>query len=102
MWEIKFEPTFVREAREIMKRHPQLREELAIAVELLAETGTLPDGYSLHALDNPGGNYNGHMDFHLSDGLCDVVVLYAVNKGRLLIRFVRMGTHNDLFHGPVR
>lgn len=80
-----------------MRQHPQIKEELAVAVEVLSETGTLPEGYSLHELDNPSGNYNGHMDFHLSDGLVDVVVLCVMHKGRMVIRFVRMGTHEELF-----
>lgn len=99
MWEIQFEQGFVRDVRAVVRQHPQIRDELAVAVEVLSETGTLPEGYSLHELDNPGGNYNGHMDFHLSDGLVDVVVLRVMHKGRMVIRFVRMGTHEELFRG---
>ena len=47
----------------------------------------------------PGGNYNGHIDFHLSDGLVDVVVLYLPHKTNPVIRLVRMGTHQELFSG---
>ena len=39
-------------------------------------TGAVPNEYGPHELSNPGGNYNGHIDFHLSDGMVDVVVLY--------------------------
>ena len=42
------------------------------------------------------------MDFHLSDGLVDVVVLCVMHKGRMVIRFVRMGTHEELFRGRLR
>ena len=87
----------VRESREVMKRHPRLREGSAVAVEPLAETGTLPEGHSLHTLNNQGGNYSSHMDFHLSDGLCDG----SVNKGCLSIRFVCMGTHKALLSACV-
>ena len=102
MWEVQFEPGFLRDARSVIRRHPQIKEELAVAVELLAEAGRLPEGYALHELSNPGGNYNGHMDFHLSDGLCDVVVLCVMHEGRATIRFVRMGTHDELFRGRLR
>ena len=86
----------------VVRQHPQIKEELAVAVEVLSETGTLPEVYFLHELDNPGGNYNGYMDFHLSDGLVDVVVLCVMHKGRMVIRFVRMGTHEELFRGCLR
>lgn len=102
MWEIQFEQGFIRDVRAVARQHPQIKEELAVAVEVLSETGTLPEGYSLHELDNPGDNYNGHMDFHLLDGLVDVVVLCVMHKGRMVIRFVRMGTHEELFRGRLR
>lgn len=102
MWEIQFEQGFIRDVRAVVRQHPQIKEELAVAVEVLSGAGTLPEGYSLHELDNPGGNYNGHMDSHLSDGLVDVVVLCVMHKGRMVIRFVRMGTHEELFRGRLR
>ncbi len=43
---------------------------------------------------------NGHIDFHLSDGLVDVVVLYLPHKTNPVIRLVRMGSHEELFQGP--
>lgn len=42
------------------------------------------------------------MDFHLSDGQVDVVVLYMPHKTNPSIRLVRMGTHEDLFQGQLR
>lgn len=102
MWEVRFEPGFLRDVRAIKRVHPEIVEELAEAVEELSRTGALPAGYALHELDNPGGNYNGHMDFHLSDGAVDVVVLCMMVKKQLVIRFVRMGTHEELFRGAVR
>lgn len=102
MWQVQFEKGFLRDVKRIARNHPQIKEELAVAVEVLSETGTLPQGYALHELDNPGGNYNGHMDFHLSDGLVDVVVLCVMHDRRLVIRFVRMGSHEELFRGSLR
>ncbi len=52
-------------------------------------------------LDNPGGNYNAYWDFHLADGLVDVVVLYMPHKTNPIIRLVRMGSHDELFQGPL-
>ena len=64
-------------------------------------TGAVPDEYGPHELSNPGENYNGHIDFHLSDGVVDVVVLYMPHKSNPIIRLVRMGSHDELFQGPL-
>ena len=83
-----------------MRIHPQLKTEFKAAVAELAARGSLPAEYGAHELSNPGGNYNGHIDFHLSDGLVDVVVLYLPHKTNPVIRLVRMGSHEELFQGP--
>lgn len=67
----------------------------------LVENGVVPEEYRPHALVNPGGNYNGHIDFHLSDGKVDVLVLYMPHKTNPVIQLVRMGTHEELFAGPM-
>ena len=41
-----------------------------------------------------------YSDFHLSDGIADVIVLYLPHKTNPVIRFVRMGSHSELFQGP--
>lgn len=51
-------------------------------------------------LDNPGGNYNGHWEFHLA-GDIDVLVLYWKRADRTVIRMVRIGSHSELFHGEL-
>ena len=79
MFEIKVEAQFKADYKRTMRIHPQLKTELS----------------------NPGGNYNGHIDFHLSDGLVDVVVLYLPHKTNPVIRLVRMGAHQELFQGPL-
>ena len=71
MYEIKVESAFKADYARVMKRHPRLKE----AVSELMRTGAVPDEYGPHELSNPGENYNGHIDFHLSDGVVDVVVL---------------------------
>lgn len=66
----------------------------------LAANGALPESYRARELSNPDGNYNGHIDFHLSDGIVDVIVLYLPHKTNPVIRFVRMGSHSERFQGP--
>lgn len=102
MFEIAFEPGFRDDYRRVKRAWPGVTREFAIALELLRVNGTLPEEYGAHELLNPGGNYNGHIDFHLSDGRVDVVVLYRPHKTNPSIRFVRMGTHDELFQGPLR
>ena len=93
MFEIKVEAQFKADYKRTMRIHPQLKTEFKAAVAELAARGSLE-------LSNPGGNYNGHIDFHLSDGLVDVVVLYLPHKTNPVIRLVRMGSHEELFQGP--
>ena len=104
MFEIKVEAQFKADYKRTMRMHPQLKTEFRAAVAELAARGSLSAEYGAHELSNPGGNYNGHIDFHLSDGLVDVVVLYfATNnqhKTNPVIRLVRMGSHEELFQGP--
>lgn len=96
MHEIKVEPAFKSDYTRTIKRHPQLKSEFKEAVSELMKTGTVPVEYDPHELNNPGGNYNGYIDFHLSDGIVDVMVLYLPHKTNPIIRLVRMGTHEEL------
>lgn len=102
MFEIKIEPAFKADYANITKRYPRIKAEFKVAVTELAKTGAVPPEYNPHELNNLGGNYNGHMDFHLSGGLVDVVVLYMPHKTNPIIRLVRIGSHDDLFRGPLR
>ena len=101
MYEIKVESAFKADYARVMKQHPRLRGEFKEAVSELMRTGAVPNEYGPHELSNPGGNYNGHIDFHLSDGMVDVVVLYMPHKSNPIIRLVRMGSHDELFQGPL-
>lgn len=102
MYEIKIEPIFKADYEWVMKKYPQMKSEFRAAVTELARNGEVPEAYSPHELRNPEGNYNGHIDFHLSDGIVDVVVLYVPHKTNPAIRLVRMGSHAELFQGPLR
>lgn len=102
MYELKFEPAFKEDYRRVKREWPAVTRELSHALELLASDGALPAEYSAHELVNAGGNYNGHIDFHLSDGTVDVLVLYKPHKTNPSIRFVRMGRHGELFQGKYK
>ena len=100
MFQIKVEAVFASDYKRVMRKYPNLKSEFKTAVSELASNGAVPASYRPHMLQNPGGNYNGHIDFHLSDGLVDVVVLYLPHKTNPIIRLVRMGSHDELFQGP--
>ncbi|WEV46798.1 type II toxin-antitoxin system YafQ family toxin [Bifidobacterium sp. ESL0690] len=102
MFQIKIDPQFVKDYEIFRRRYPFLVAELQAAIEELAQYGEVPSGYRPHPLNNPGGNYNGHIDFHLSDGEVDVVVLYLPHKSNPIIRLVRIGEHAQLFQGPLQ
>lgn len=100
MFTVTSDSAFVNDYKRVTRAHPWVKKEFLVAVRELMESGALPETYGAHILDNPGGNYNGHVDFHLSDGAVDVIVLYLPHKTNPEIRFVRMGTHDELFRGP--
>jgi mRNA interferase YafQ len=71
------------------KRRGKDAEELFAAVELLAETGTLPEGYRPHKLT---GEWKGVWECHIEP---DWLLIYEVTATEVLL--IRTGTHSDLF-----
>jgi mRNA interferase YafQ len=71
------------------KRRGSNLEELIAAVELLAETGTLPEGYRSHKLS---GEWKGVWECHIEP---DWLLIYDVTPTEVLL--IRTGTHSDLF-----
>ena len=102
MFLIKLEPQFMADYARFKRRRPELIGELRDAIDQLAATGSVSEGYRPHALSQPGGNYNEYIDFHLSEGAADVIVLYMPHRTNPVIRLVRIGEHSELFQGPLR
>ena len=100
--EIKFEPAFKSDYKRIAKKHPGIAKEFDEVLISLYEMGEIPKAYTPRFLMNPGGNYSGNMEFHLSDGKVDVIVIYKPHKTNPQVRFIRMGSHEELFRGPLR
>lgn len=96
-----FEKSFLSDYKRIKMVKPSVIKEFEAALPQIQEFGRVPAEYNPHVLDNPGGNYNGHFEFHLAEGVFDVLVIYMPHKSNSSIRFVRMGPHSDLFGGPV-
>lgn len=102
MYEIVIEPAFKNDYQHIKHCFPEIVKELKIALEFLQSEGSLPDECNAHELTNPGGNYNGYIDFHLLGNEIDVIVLCRPHKTNPSIRMVRIGTHEDLFRGSLK
>ncbi len=64
---------------------------LVSVLDMLLEGKTLPERYRDHALS---GKYTGFRECHI---LPDWLLIYAVDKSRLVLVAVRTGTHSDLF-----
>ena len=64
-------------------------EELIAAVELLAETGTLPPEYRPHRLT---GEWSSVLECHIEP---DWLLIYSVSSTEVFL--FRTGTHSDLF-----
>lgn len=101
MFEIIVDTQFKKDYKKICRNHKQIIPELKAAVQQLMSSGRVADEYKPHELNNAGGIYNGHIDFHLSDGKVDIIVLYMPHKTNPAIRLVRIGSHEDLFHGKL-
>jgi mRNA interferase YafQ len=71
------------------KRRGRDLEELIAAIELLAETGTLPEGYRPHKLT---GEWKGVWECHIEP---DWLLIYDITATEVLL--IRTGTHSDLF-----
>lgn len=52
-------------------------------------------------IDRPRGIYSGYAEFHLAKGKMDVLVIYSKRPEASTIRFIRMGSHDELFDGPL-
>ena len=72
------------------------RELMELIADELMPNGRVPDSYRPHVLDNPGGLYNGCMEFHLAD---DVRVLYYPPAPRDVIHLRVIRTHEELSTG---
>jgi mRNA interferase YafQ len=83
------EQTQFRQDLKRQKRRGKDVEELIAAVDLLAETGTLPAGYRPHKLS---GEWKGVWECHIEP---DWLLIYDVTDKEVLL--IRTGTHSDLF-----
>jgi len=102
MYKLKPEPQFKEDYRQLKRTHPGLIADLMQALEQLQISGIVNQEYQPHVLKNRGGNYNGNYEFHLLDGKVDILVIYVPHKTNPMIHLVRIGGHDELFHGSLK
>jgi mRNA interferase YafQ len=71
-------------------QHKDIETLLAEIAGLLADDNPVPEKHRDHGL---GGNWKGHRECHLKP---DLLLIYKLPDARTL-RFVRMGSHSELF-----
>ena len=90
MLEIITTSAFDRDYKKKKKRGYNLKL-LQEVVEKLANEEVLPDKYRNHQLI---GNYVGYMECHIRP---DWLLIYKIEKNKLILTLSRTGTHSDLF-----
>ncbi|HFI0078142.1 TPA: type II toxin-antitoxin system YafQ family toxin [Streptococcus suis] len=81
---------FKKDLKRIKKRGLSLNK-LETVLECLLEERTLDPKHRDHALV---GNYIGFRECHIEP---DWLLVYAIDKGQLILTASRTGTHSDLF-----
>ena len=90
MLTIKYETTFKKDFKRIVKRGYNIRL-LEEVIEILASGQTLPEKYKDHNLT---GNYSDCRECHITS---EWLLIYKINNNELILYLTRTGTHSDLF-----
>ena len=90
MLTIKYETTFKRDFKRIVKRGYSI-PLMENVIEMLANEIPLPPKYKDHPLS---GAYSDCRECHITP---DWLLIYRINKNELILALTRTGTHSDLF-----
>lgn len=88
MLKIKYENTFKKDYKKIIKRGYDIKK-LQLILKLLVEKKQLPEKYKDHYLI---GNYKDCKECHI---LPDWLLIYKISNDTLIL--IRTGSHSDLF-----
>ena len=91
MYEIEVTNRYKQSLKQAYKRNYNL-ELLEEVVNMLANGETLPDKYRNHPLK---GYYAGFFDCHIQP---DWILIYKIEKEKLVLLLLDTGTHSDLFN----
>ena len=87
---VKISNQFKKDFRRCIKRGLNM-QHITDAMDLLADTGTLPAQYRPHRLS---GNRQGQWECHIQP---DWLMTWEQNDTELILLFLQTGTHSDLF-----
>ena len=90
MLEIEFTNKMKRDAR-LMKKRGKDMSKLTKTLELLANREVMPERYKDHQLS---GNLKDFRECHIEP---DWLLMYQIQKNKLLLSASGTGTHSDLF-----
>lgn len=89
-YQVTWSTKFKKDYKLAMKRGLDI-DLLDTAIQILADTGTLPDEYLDHPLS---GNYKGFRECHIQP---DWLLIYKIVDDKLALALTRTGTHSDVF-----
>ncbi|MFP1667018.1 type II toxin-antitoxin system YafQ family toxin [Gardnerella leopoldii] len=95
---IIFDTQFQADLRNLLRENPSIKRELEDLIDSIYEFEEVPESYNPHQLNHPRGVYSGYWELHLQEGKFDVILIYNYRHNMPVIRFVRIGSHNNLFH----
>lgn len=98
---VVFDTRFQTDLKIVARYQPNIVYELRELIDAINELGEIPAVYNSHLLIQPRGNYTGYWELHLQEGKFDIVVIYTHTSSRATIRFIRIGSHKDLFQGKM-
>ncbi len=90
MLELYFSNRFKKDFKNILKRKLDMAE-FEYVVNELRNQHKLSEKYKDHALH---GNYEGFRECHINP---DWLLIYYIEKDRLILTLARTGSHSDLF-----
>lgn len=90
MYKIIATAKFKKDLKVAEKRNLKL-DLLFDVVDILSDGNTLPEKYKDHALQ---GDYEGFRECHIKP---DWLLVYRLEKDKLILVLSRTGTHSDLF-----
>ena len=82
---------FKKDLKLLRKRGYNL-DLLGKVVDTLSKEQELPTKYKNHTLT---GSYKGYLECHIKP---DWLLIYKIDKGKLILVLTRTGTHSDLFN----
>lgn len=90
MLKVEYHSKFKKDFQRVTKRGLNPKKLLE-TITMLANEQALPEKYKDHALE---GNYKGYRECHIQP---DWLLIYKIDKGKLVLIAARTGSHSDLF-----